>query len=124
MVSGIVTSGDSGDRAFLNRGIASYITSLSPCNAHLNFDNPASNSSYGEIDVWQRVRAFHKTQDKAFRAKSPTKASYLKTTVVEDNSGGTDAYFLVQLTGLRRNPNQVLSIDYSTRDGTATAGQD
>jgi hypothetical protein len=44
--------------------------------------------------------------------------------VAEGNTGTTYAYFLVQLSGVRTNANQVLSVDFATRDGTAMAGSD
>jgi hypothetical protein len=48
----------------------------------------------------------------------------VQKTVIEGNSGTSYAYFLLQFTGVRSDPNQWLSVDYTTRDGTATAGQD
>lgn len=127
---GLITPGDSGGPAFLNgkvAGIASYITSLSQGSVHPDVNATANDSSYGEIGAWQRVSAYQQTLDQAIRAhytNAPTTPAQVKTSVPEGNSGVTDAYFLLQFTGMRSNPNQVLSVDYSTRDGTATAGQD
>jgi hypothetical protein len=44
--------------------------------------------------------------------------------VTEGNSGTTLAYFLVQFTGTRLDASKVVSVDYATRDGSATAGSD
>ncbi|HQX08042.1 MAG TPA: Calx-beta domain-containing protein, partial [Zoogloea sp.] len=55
---------------------------------------------------------------------APTKAEEVKKAVPEGSSGTTLAYFLLQFTGVRSDPNQILSVDFATRDGTATAGQD
>lgn len=44
--------------------------------------------------------------------------------MAEGNSGTSYVYFLVQFTGERTAPDQLLSVDYATRDGTATASSD
>jgi secreted trypsin-like serine protease len=127
---GILTPGDSGGPAFINgkvAGIASYITSLSQGSVRPDIDATANDSSYGEIGAWQRVSAYQQTLDQAIRAHytdAPTTAAQVKTSVPEGNTGMTNAYFLLQFTGMRTDPNTVLSVDYTTRDGTATAGQD
>ncbi|MGV8899975.1 MAG: Calx-beta domain-containing protein [Burkholderiaceae bacterium] len=41
-----------------------------------------------------------------------------------EGNSGTTTYFLLQFTGVRSNPSQLLSVDYTTRDGSAIAGQD
>lgn len=126
---GSISSGDSGGPAFINgkvAGIASYITSLSQGNAHPDIDSTL-NSSYGEIAAWQRVSAFEQWIDQSVRANyvdAPTRPEDVKQSVVEGNSGTVNAYFLLQFTGIRSDPNQTLSVDYTTRNGTATAGQD
>jgi hypothetical protein len=86
-----------------------------------------ANSSYGEIAAWQRVSAYQQWIDQSQRAQysnAPTQASDVKKTVVEGTSGISYAYFLLQFSGVRSDPNQWLSVDYTTRNGTATAGQD
>jgi secreted trypsin-like serine protease len=126
---GSISSGDSGGPAFINgkvAGIASYITSLSQGSAHPDIDSTL-NSSYGEIAAWQRVSAFEQWIDQSVRANyvdAPTRPEDVKQSVVEGNSGTVNAYFLLQFTGIRSDPNQILSVDYTTRNGTATAGQD
>jgi hypothetical protein len=44
--------------------------------------------------------------------------------VVEGDSGTTYAYFLLQFIGVRSDPNEILSVDYATRDGSALSGSD
>jgi len=93
---------------------------------HPDIDNKLD-SSFGEIASWQRVSAYQQVIDQAVRANypdAPTRPEDVKQTVVEGNSGTTNAYFLLQFTGMRSDPNQLLSVDYATRDGTAKAGQD
>jgi len=126
---GILSAGDSGGPAFINgkiAGIASSINSMYLNGAHPDVDN-SLNSSYGEIGAWSRISAYQETIDKAIRASytdAPTKMSEVKTNVVEGNSGATNAYFLVQFNGTRSDPNKVISLNFSTRDGTAKAGED
>lgn len=126
---GLVASGDSGGPAFINNqvaGVASYTASLSNGSLQPDIDG-TSNSSFGEIASWQRVSAYQQWIDQSLRAHypaAPTRPSEVKKEVPEGNSGLGYVYFLLQFTGLRTDPNQVLSVDYSTRDGTATAGSD
>ncbi len=126
---GFISQGDSGGPAFLNgkvAGIASYVTSLSQGSTRPDIDT-STNSSYGEIGAWQKVSAYQQVIDQAVRANyvnAPTKASEVKLAVTEGNSGIVDAYFLLEFTGVRSNPNQLLSVDYTTRDGSAKAGED
>ncbi len=126
---GLVAPGDSGGPAFINgqiAGIASYSASLALGSVHPDVDALA-NSSYGEIAAWQRVSAYQQWIDQSQRAQypnAPTNGADVKKTVVEGNSGISYAYFLLQFSGVRSDPNQWLSVDYTTRNGTATAGQD
>ncbi|MCX7105184.1 MAG: trypsin-like serine protease [Methylococcales bacterium] len=126
---GLIASGDSGGPAFINgkiAGIASYTASL-----HSGFINPdidtIANSSFGEIAAWQRISHYQQWVDQSLRAdysNAPTTPSEVQKTVIEGNTGTTYAYFLLQFLGLHIDPNQALSVDYTTRDGTATSGQD
>lgn len=126
---GLIAHGDSGGPAFVQgklAGVAGYITSLSYGAINPDVD-PITNSSFGEIAAWQRVSAFQQWIDQSLRANypnAPTKPSEVKKEVPEGNSGTSLAYFLVQFTGARTDANQVLSVDYATRDGSATAGSD
>ena len=126
---GLISPGDSGGPAFIDgqiAGIASYTTSLTNGSIHPDIDG-TTNSSYGEIGAWQRVSAYQQWIDQSVRAhypNAPTTAAEVKKAIVEGNSGTVYAYFLLQFTGVRSDPKQNLSVDYDTRDGTATSGLD
>lgn len=126
---GLITPGDSGGPAFINgkiAGIASYVASLNKGSVHPDIDD-ALNSSYGEVAAWQRVSAYKQMIDQAVRANytdAPSRPQDVKQAVPEGNTGASNAYFLLQFTGMRSEANQTLSVDYTTRDGTAKAGQD
>lgn len=126
---GLLAPGDSGGPAFINgqvAGIASYTARLSRNGVDTDIDG-ISNSSYGEIAVWQRCSAYQQWIDQSIRAhyaNAPTKPEDVQTQVAEGNTGTSYAYFLLQFTGTRSEPNQILSVDYATRDGSAVAGED
>jgi hypothetical protein len=126
---GLIAPGDSGGPAFLNgqvAGVASYIATMTRGSVEPDIDG-SRNSSFGELAAWQRVSAYQQWIDQNLRANypnAPTKPDGVKKEVAEGNSGVSYAYFLLQFTGVRSDPNQVLSVDYSTRDGTALAGSD
>lgn len=126
---GLIAAGDSGGPAFINgqvAGVAGYVTSLSVGATHPDVDN-TSNSSYGEMAAWQRVSYYQQWIDQSLRAQypnAPTRPADVQKAVPEGNSGTSYAYFLLQFTGVRSDPNQWLSVDYTTRDGTAQAGRD
>ncbi len=126
---GLIAPGDSGSPAFLGMqvaGIATYTASLSEGSTHPDVDNRL-NSSFGEIAAWQRLSTYQQWIDQSLRANyqnAPTKPEDVKKEVVEGDSGTTYAYFLLQFIGVRSNPDDILSVDYATRDGTATAGSD
>jgi len=129
LVEGMISSGDSGGPAFINglvAGIASYTASLSKGWVEPDID-AILNSSYGEIAAWQRVSHYQQWIDQSLRAQlpnAPNKPEDVKKEVAEGNHGTTYAYFLLQFTGVRADPDQWLSVDYSTVDGTATGGND
>lgn len=126
---GLIAPGDSGGPAFINgqvAGIASYTASLVYGAAKPDVD-AALNSSYGELAAWQRVSSYQQWVDQSLRAQytgAPTKPSEVAKAVPEGNSGISLAFILVQFTGVRTDPALWLSVDYATRNGTATAGQD
>ena len=126
---GVITPGDSGGPLFMAgrlAGIASYSTSLS-LSGHSPDADGVANGSYGELAVWQRVGYFQQWIDQNLRKAyphAPTRPEEVQKKVPEGNSGTSYAYFLVQFTGTRANPDQVVSVDYGTRDGTAKARQD
>jgi len=126
---GLIAPGDSGGPAFLQNkvaGVASYTSSLSTSSAHPDIDD-TTNSSFGEIAAWQRVSAYQQWIDQSLRANypnAPTKPEEVKKEVAEGNSGTSYVYFLLQFTGVRSDPNELLSVDYATRDGSALGGRD
>lgn len=126
---GLIAPGDSGGPAFIQgkiAGVASYTASLNLGGIHPDVDN-VTNSSFGEVAAWQRVSAYQSWIDQAVRAhypNAPTQPAEVQKQVLEGNAGTSYTYFLLQFTGVRTDFNQYLSVDYATRDGTATAGQD
>lgn len=126
---GLIAPGDSGSPAFLDgqiAGIASYTASLSRGAIHPDIDS-RQNSSFGEIAAWQRMSAHQQWIDQSLRAAypdAPTKPGDVRKVIAEGNSGTSYVYFLLQFTGTRTDPNQIISVDYATRDGTATSGSD
>lgn len=126
---GLITTGDSGGPAFIQgrvAGIASYSASLSQGDAKPDADGLV-NSTFGEIAAWQRVSYYQQWVDQSLRAaypNAPTKPEDVKKQVPEGISGTSYTYFLLQFTGVRSSPDQILSVDYATRDGTAVKGQD
>jgi len=128
-LEGLITSGDSGGPAFINgqlAGIASYTASLTNGSSHPDLDT-VGNSSFGEIAAWQRVSYYQQWIDQSLRAQypnAPNQPAQVQKAVAEGNSGTAYAYFLLQFTGTRADPLQLLKVDYSTRDGTAQAGAD
>ena len=126
---GLIAPGDSGGPAFLSgqvAGIASYTASLEKDGAAPDIDG-AINSSFGEIGAWQRVSHYQQWIDQSLRAQypnAPTQPEQVQKSVAEGSSSTTYAYFLLQFTGVRSDPNQLLSVDYATRDGTAKGGED
>jgi secreted trypsin-like serine protease len=126
---GLISKGDSGGPAFIGSlvaGIASYTGRLSSSGAVPDIDN-TSNSSFGEVAVWQRVSVYQQWIDQALRMRyesPPATQTAVQKTVSEGNSGTTPVYFWVQINGYRIDPNIIVSVDYKTRNGTALAGQD
>lgn len=126
---GLITPGDSGGPAFINgqiAGLASYTSRFVRNGVSTDVDS-VNNSSFGELAAWQRVSYYQQWIDQSLRAhypNAPTQPAQVQKAVVEGSSGTSYAYFLLQFTGVRSDPTQRLSVDYRTRDGTATAGQD
>lgn len=126
---GFIAPGDSGGPAFIDAkvaGIASYTTSLSNSLISPDVDS-LSNSSFGEIGSWQRIRTYQEWIDKTIRGNyknAPSKPADVKVEISEGNEGLTFAYFLLTFEGIRANEGDILSVEYSTRDGSANAGID
>lgn len=126
---GLIAPGDSGGPAFINgqlAGIASYTSSLSTNYAEPDIDS-VNNSSFGEIAAWQRVSYYQQWIDDSIRShfsNTPSTAQAVQKSVTEGDTGTSYAYFLLEFTGVRTNESELLSVDYTTKDGTALAGQD
>jgi hypothetical protein len=126
---GLISKGDSGGPAFIGNlvaGIASYTGWLSASGSIPDIDD-TSNSSFGEVAVWQRVSEYQQWIDQALRMRyerPPASQAAVQKSVMEGNSGTTLVYFWVQLNGYRFDSNLIVSVDYKTRNGSALAGQD
>lgn len=126
---GLIAQGDSGGPAFISgllAGVASYAASLSQGSINPDID-AITNSSFGEIAAWQRVSTYQQWIDQSLQANypnKPTKPGEVIKDVVEGNSGTSYTYFLLQFTGVRSDANQIISMEYTTRNGTAMAGSD
>lgn len=126
---GLIAPGDSGGPALLGgklAGVASYTTSLAKGAIQPDIDS-TTNSSFGEIAAWQRVSYYQQWIDQSLRAHypdAPSRPEDVQKEIPEAQSGSHYAYFLLQFTGVRSDPQQILSVDFATRDGTAQAGSD
>ena len=123
---GIIASGDSGGAAFINNqiaGVASYTTKLTSYGAVGDINNYLD-SSFGEIAAYQRVSYYSEFIDQTIRANlpnAPKSKSEVKKIVSEDEAY---VYFMVEFLPLRNSVNDIVSIDYTTLNGTAKAGED
>ena len=126
---GMIAPGDSGGPAFIGdkvAGVATYTASLSR-NGESPDINDELDSSFGEIAAFQRVSYYQQWIDQSLRAAqpdAPTRSEEVEKTIVEGDDDSSLTYFLLEFTGERDHPEQWLSVDYTTRDGTATAGED
>lgn len=126
---GLIAQGDSGGPAFISgllAGVASYTASLFKDSTYPDID-ARNNSSFGEIAAWQRVSTYQQWIDQSLQANypnKPTKPGEVIKDVAEGNSGTSYTYFLLQFTGVRSDANQIISLEYTTRNGTAMAGSD
>lgn len=80
-----------------------------------------------EMAAWQRVGAHQQWIDQAMRAHypdAPKSRAEVKGAVTEGDAGAKYVYFLLEFNGVRADPQQWLSVDYETRDGTAKADED
>ncbi|MDO8454808.1 MAG: Calx-beta domain-containing protein [Sulfurimonas sp.] len=127
---GMIAPGDSGGPAFIDgkiAGVASYVASLHTYNSNPDI-NATTDSSFGEVGFWHRVSYYQQWIDQSLRehyTNAPKIASEVEKEVVEGVTGTTTVnYFLVELSGMRSDPNEWLSVKYTTRDGTAISNQD
>jgi secreted trypsin-like serine protease len=126
---GLIAPGDSGGPAFIAdkvAGVATYLASLSR-NGQSPDVNDTLDSSFGEIAGFQRVSFYQQWIDQSLRLmdpNAPTRPEDVITSVQEGNTSTQHVYFLLEFNGLRDDFEQWLSVDYTTRNGTATAGED
>lgn len=126
---GLIAPGDSGGPAFIGdkvAGVATYGASLSRGGQSPDVTD-ILDSSFGEIAAFQRVSHYQQWIDQSLRAAdsdAPTSPDEVETFIREGDDGTQRVYFLLQFHGQRDDPEQWLSVDYATRDGTATAGED
>ena len=122
---GMIAQGDSGGPAFIDgqvAGVASYTTSISSGLYQPDVDNLV-NSSFGEIGAWQRISAHQEWIDTQIRQNyegAPTRAADVNLSPSETSER---TFFMVQFNGIRES-DQIVSVDYATRNGTAVAGED
>lgn len=126
---GMIAPGDSGGPALIGSkvaGITTYTASLGR-NGQQPDVNSNSDSSFGEMAGFQRVSFYQQWIDQALRQadpNAPSRPEDVATSIVEGDEGTQLIYFLLEFTGQRDDPDQWLSVDFATRDGTATAGED
>jgi hypothetical protein len=126
---GMLAPGDSGGPAFIGNeiaGIGSYTAAIARLGVNPDIDDK-KNSSFGEIGAWQRVSYYQQWIDQNLRtydARTPKTINAIQKEINEGASGTSLTYFLVQFSGIRSNPNQIVSVDYATKNGTAVAGED
>ncbi|MCD6430885.1 MAG: trypsin-like serine protease [Deltaproteobacteria bacterium] len=126
---GIIAQGDSGSPAFIDgqiAGVANYMVRMVGELDSADVDDEL-NSSYGEVGFWNRVSAEQSWIDQSLRAHypdAPKTPDAVEKYVEEGESGTSLLYFMVQFHGDRDSSEDILSIDYATRDGSATAGED
>ena len=128
---GMLAPGDSGGPTLINgkvAGVASYTASLSYGNVHPDVDTVA-NSSFGEVAAWQRVSYYQQWIDQSVRARypdAPVRPDAVKKAVPEGHAGSSYAYFLLQFTGMRSDPDQWLSAGQRHADSVprGVAGRD
>jgi len=97
-MEGMIASGDSGGPAFIDdmvAGIASYSSSISTGDVNTDINN-SLDSSFGELGAW----------------------------LLEQDDGVFYTYFLLEFLGNRESITENITLNYTTRDGTATQGED
>ena len=129
VMEGLIAPGDSGGPAFIEDkvvGVATYTASFNR-NGQSPDINDVLNSSFGEIASFQRVSYYQQWIDQSLRAAdpdSPARREDVETTIPEGDIGTSLVYFLLEFNGVRDHSDQWLSVDYATRNGTATSGED
>lgn len=129
LMEGLIAGGDSGGPAFIDMkvaGVANYTTSIGSVMNSTDI-NDLQDSSFGEIGAWQRVSYFQEWIDKTLRANypdAPLSRDDVETSVVETDGRVTYAYFFLEYTADRTLIEDNITLSYTTKDGTATAGED
>lgn len=123
----ILGGGDSGGAAFIESdviaAVASYGARLSKDGVQPDIDNELNNT-FGEISVWQRVSFYEEWIDTTLRESwkdAPESREQVVKEVRETDNGTTLAYFFLELP---TNVHEKAHVTYTTRDGTAKAGED
>lgn len=126
---GMIAAGDSGGPAFVDGkvvGVASYTAAISSYDVSTDV-NYEVDSSFGEVGAWQSVSYYQEWIDKTIRdgyIDAPTTKEEVQTSVIESDDGISYAYFLLEFLGDRESVSDNITCTYTTRDGTATAGED
>jgi hypothetical protein len=128
---GLIAPGDSGGPAFIDgkvAGVASYTATLNTSSNTIDVDDK-SNSSFGELGFWQRVSSFDEWIDKSIRenySNAPTTKEEVNKEVLEGDLGDNPVvYFLVELLNASTfRTSDIYSVEYETKDGSATAYED
>lgn len=125
-LEGMVTPGDSGGPAFIDGKVAGIASYVGIYNGH-DYDAIPFNGSFGELGFWQHTGFYQQWIDQSLRQEypdAPIHRSEVELEVMEGDESTTHAYFLLEFIGVRTGPDEWLSVDYVTRDGTAVAGED
>lgn len=129
-MEGLIAPGDSGGPAFIDNqlaGVATFVTSVGVGGSSSDI-NSSIDSSFGEIASWQRVSYYQEWIDKTIRESyvdAPSKPEDVSKSIKEGAATEiSTVYFLVQYTGVRVTIDEPISVEYTTRDGTAHAGED
>lgn len=123
---GLIAPGDSGGAAFINNyiaGIASYTTKIESTYNPSDINN-SLDSSFGEIAAYQRISYYQEFIDKTIRANYPN-APKSKNEIKKQVSENDDyAYFMLEFLPARNTVNDIISVNYTTINGTAKSGED
>ena len=126
---GFIAPGDSGGPAFIGNqlaGIASYVATLSKPFVYPDYDMTENNSTFGEVAAWQRISSYQQWIDQSIRDhyfNAPKSIDEVKISIFEGSKATTLTYFMVTFSGFRE-AGDIVSVDYTTRDGSAKAGED
>jgi len=123
---GLIAPGDSGGPAFIDgaiAGIANYTVSMEGIIDSADVDDEP-NSSFGELGFWHRVSSKQQWIDQSLRNNYTDAPQTPAEVIIQVEEGDSLLYFMVNFHGARDTPEEIISIDYTTRNGTAIAGED